>query len=121
MSENKRTVETYLEGFRKSDHAMILSCLTDDIEWEMPGYFHLHGKKEFDNEIENDAFTGSPEITHVRLIEEDNVVVAQGSVRAHFKNGNLLNAVFCDVFEMQNGKIKKLKTYQMNSSLTSRP
>jgi hypothetical protein len=37
MTENKRTVEKYMDGFRKSDHGQILSCLTDDIEWVMPG------------------------------------------------------------------------------------
>ena len=56
MTENKRTVERYMDGFRKSDHEQILSCLTEDIEWEMPGAFHLVGKDAFDKEIENDAF-----------------------------------------------------------------
>ena len=59
MSENKRTIETYMDGFRKSDHAQILACLTDDVEWILPGAFHLHGKAAFDGEIENPAFTGS--------------------------------------------------------------
>jgi hypothetical protein len=26
-----------MDGFRKSDHGQVLSCLTDDVEWEMPG------------------------------------------------------------------------------------
>jgi ketosteroid isomerase-like protein len=52
MTENKRTVDKYMDGFRKSDHEQILSCLTDDIEWEMPGAFHLIGKDAFDKEIE---------------------------------------------------------------------
>ena len=43
MTENKRTVEMYMDGFRKSDHAQFLSCLTDDVEWDMPGAFHLKG------------------------------------------------------------------------------
>ena len=43
MSENKDVVERYMEGFRRSDHAMILSCLTDDVVWDMPGAFHLVG------------------------------------------------------------------------------
>jgi hypothetical protein len=30
MTENKRTVERYMDGFRTSDHAQILSCLTED-------------------------------------------------------------------------------------------
>ena len=71
MTENKRTVEKYMDGFRKSDHELILSCVTDDIEWEMPGGFHLIGKEAFDKEIENDAFVGSPTITVTRTIEEN--------------------------------------------------
>lgn len=41
MTANKKTVEIYMDGFNKSDHKQILSCLTDDVEWVMPGAFHL--------------------------------------------------------------------------------
>jgi ketosteroid isomerase-like protein len=111
MSENKRTVETYMEGFRKSDHALILSCLADDIEWEMPGRFHLRGKEAFDGEIENEAFVGRPDISITRMTEENDVVVAEGAVRARRRDGGFLNGVFCDVFLMQRGKIRRLITY----------
>jgi ketosteroid isomerase-like protein len=30
-SRNRETVERYLDGFRRTDHAQNLSCLTDDI------------------------------------------------------------------------------------------
>jgi uncharacterized protein len=50
MTDNKKTVERYLDGFNKSDHRQILSCLTEDVEWEMPGAFHLVGKQAFDKE-----------------------------------------------------------------------
>jgi hypothetical protein len=32
MSENKKIVERYMDGFDKSDHEQILSCLTNDVE-----------------------------------------------------------------------------------------
>ena len=48
MTPNKQTIERYMEGFRKSDHALVLACLTDDVEWVIPGAFHLRGKQEFD-------------------------------------------------------------------------
>ena len=111
---NKKVVEAYMEGFRKTDHAEILSCLTEDITWEMPGYFMLRGKKEFDGEIENDAFTGKPTITVTRMIEEGNIVVAEGEVQSKMKNGEMLDAVFCDVFHFCNDKIKHLTSYLMN-------
>ena len=113
MSKNKKTVEKYMDGFNKSDHAQILSCLTDDVVWDMPGFFHLTGTAAFDKEIENDAFVGRPVITVSRLVEENNVVIAEGSVRANRKDGGVLNAVFCDVFLMESTKIKRLTTYLM--------
>lgn len=114
MSLNKDTVQKYIDGFNKSDHQQILSCLSEDIEWLMPGAFHLVGKNAFDKEIENDAFAGSPIVTIIRMIEEDDVVVAEGTVRVRWKHGGFLNAVFCDVFEMENTLIKRLTTYQVN-------
>jgi ketosteroid isomerase-like protein len=114
MSRNKDTVRKYLDGFNKSDHPQILSCLTDDIEWLMPGTFHLKGKDAFDNEIENDAFSGSPTVVITRMVEENDVVIAEGTVRVAWKHGGFLNAVFCDAFEMENARIKRLVTYQVN-------
>jgi ketosteroid isomerase-like protein len=117
MSPNKQTVQKYIEGFNKSDHLQILSCLTDDIEWVMPGVFHLSGKEAFDKEIENDAFVGSPTITITRMTEENDVVVAEGTVRSARKGGGLLNAVFCDVFAMQRAQIRHLTTFLQEQSI----
>ena len=92
---------------------MVLSCLTDDVEWVIPGMFHIRGKEAFDKEIENEAFIGSPTIVVTRLSEENNIVFAEGTVRAQRKDGGVLHLVFCDVFEMADAKIKKLTSYLM--------
>src|SRR5258705_8276163 len=111
----KEVVEKYIEGFNASDHEKILSCLTEDVIWDMPGFFHLEGKEQFDKEIENDAFEGRPVITTIRMIEEGNIVIAEGAVKSKMKNGGLLDAVFCDVFHFENGKIKHLTSYLMHN------
>lgn len=113
MSTNKQTVDQYMEGFRRSDHAMVLDCLTDDVEWVLPGAFHHHGREAFDKEIENEAFTGSPVITVDQMVEENDVVVAIGSVRAQRRDGATLDLAMCDVFEMRGGKIRRLTSYLM--------
>lgn len=119
MTLNKETVTEYMAAFRVSDHERILACLTEDVIWEMPGIYEHIGKKAFDKEIENDNFVGSPTIQIIKLIEENNIVIAEGAVQGNMKNGNILDAVFCDVFEMEKGKIKKLTSYLMsrNASL----
>ncbi|TMQ62740.1 MAG: nuclear transport factor 2 family protein [Candidatus Eisenbacteria bacterium] len=113
MTENKKTVEKYMDGFRKGDHAQILSCMTDDIVWEMPGAFHLVGKEAIDKEIENPAFVGKPTIAIKRMTEENDVVIAEGAVQVGRLEGGILDAVFSDAFTMRNGKIKHLLTYQV--------
>ncbi|UUF16737.1 MULTISPECIES: nuclear transport factor 2 family protein [Flavobacterium] len=116
MTPNKQTVNEYMAAFMVSDHERILSCLTDDVIWEMPGIYQHVGKEAFDKEIENDNFVGSPTIQIIKLIEENDIVIAEGAVQGNMKNGNKLDAVFCDVFEMENGKIKKLTSYLMSKN-----
>jgi ketosteroid isomerase-like protein len=67
----------------------------------------------FDKEIENDAFVGRPDIAVSRLIEEGDVVVAEGSVRAQKRDGDALSLRFCDVCAMRAGKIQRLTSYLM--------
>ncbi len=115
MTTNKRTIEAYMDGFRKTDRPGILSCLTDDVEWVIPGAFQVRGKDDFAKHIVDEGFTGHPVITVSRMTEEDNVVVAEGSVRAPKQDGMFLDLVFCDVFEMRNGKIRRLVSYLMET------
>ena len=111
MTPNKQTIQKYMDAFGRTDHAEILSCLTDDVEWLIPGAFHVAGKQAFDEQIENDAFVGRPTIRVTRMIEENGVVVAEGSVSSAKKDGGMLNAVFCDVFVMRDAKIRHLTSY----------
>ncbi len=115
MTPNKRTIEAYMDGFRKTDRPQILSCLTDDGEWVIPGAFHVRGKDDFARHIVDEGFVGHPLITVSRLTEEDDVVVAEGSVRALKQDGTLLDLVFCDVFDMRDGKVRRLVSYLMET------
>jgi ketosteroid isomerase-like protein len=42
-------------------------------------------------------------------------VVTEGSVRTQRRDGTVLNLAFCDVFEMQGGKIRRLISYLMEA------
>ena len=113
MTRNQNTVTAYWDGFGRMDRELILSCLTDDVEWVIPGMFHTFGKDAFSGHIVDDGFSEetAPKITVHLLIETDNTVVVEGSVAAPKDDGSFLDLVFCDVFDLRDGKIKKLVSY----------
>ena len=113
MSINTSTVEQYMDAFRRTDRAAVLACLTDDVAWEVPGAFRIRGKDAFNANIVDEAFTGDPDIRVSRLLESDDVVVAEGTVLTQKKDGAYMNIVFCDVFEMRDGLISRLVSYLM--------
>ena len=115
MTPNQRTVERYMDGFRRTDREQILSCLTDDVRWLIPGVFDVRGRDGFEGHIVDEGFTDRPEIVVTRLIEAGDVVVAEGFVRAPRTDGTVLHLVFCDVFEMRDAKIRSLTSYLMET------
>jgi uncharacterized protein len=114
VTNHKQVVETYIEGFRRSDHAMILGCVTDDVIWDLKGYKWLQGRDAFDAEIENDATPGPPTLTIDRMIEEGDTVVAIGNGEGSLRDGGRFYFTFCDVFTFEGEKIGRLETYQVN-------
>lgn len=111
MTPNQETVDTYLDAFRHTDRDRILSCLTDDVEWLIPGAFHVRGKAAFADHIVDEGFHGQPAITVTRVIEVDDVVVVEGSVEAPRTDGTVMTLAFCDVFEMRESRIARLISY----------
>ena len=111
MSERKDLVDRYFEGFRRSDHVQILECLAADVVWDLPGYKHLEGKSEFDREIENEAFVGSPILDVNRMIEEGDTVVAIGTGSGTQTSGNKFEFAFCTVFTFALDHIRRVESY----------
>ncbi len=111
MSRNIQTVETYLDGFRKGDHAQILSCLTDDIVWTVFGHFRLTGKLAYDAAIDGEGFAGPPQLEVVRMVEQDDVVMAELTGTATRDNGEPLRMSMAEVFVMRDGKIAERRAW----------
>ncbi len=111
MSQNKKTVETYLDGFRKNDHAQILSCLTDDIEWTVFGAFHLTGKQAYDDAIEAPGFIAPPTLDVVRMVEEGDVVMAELTGAVTRDTGDVIRMSMAEVFVMRDGKIVERRAW----------
>jgi ketosteroid isomerase-like protein len=107
---NEALVQKYMDGFNKLDHAQILSCLADDVEWVIQGYDEpIKGKDAFDRNIESPDFEGKPVITVNQISQiQSGVVFAEGTVLTHKKGGAAVNIAFSDLFVIKDGKIQRL-------------
>jgi uncharacterized protein len=114
VSPRKSVVTRYIDGFVRNDHDQILSCLSDDIVWAIHGHRTLKGKDAFDAEIEGQAgYEGAPEMEIDRMIEEDDVVAAQGHGRIPIEAGGMREYVFCEVFTFEGEAVSRLDTYHV--------
>lgn len=112
MSQNIDTVNAYLDGFRANDHAKILSCLTDDIEWTVYGAFHLTGKEAYDKAIDGaPVFIDPPELEVVRMVEQGDVVMAELTGKARRAEGGELRMTMAELFVMRSGKIAERRAW----------
>jgi ketosteroid isomerase-like protein len=107
----KQLVEEYFAGFRASDHPRILTTLAEDVEWVIHGHRTTRGKDEFDGEIENPAFDGSPQLDVHRVLEDGPVVVVTGEGRGVSVEHGPFRFAFNDLFTFRDGLIARVDSY----------
>jgi ketosteroid isomerase-like protein len=111
MSAHTDIVDTYMEGFRRSDKPTILALLTDDVAWDLPGFRHLTGKVDFEAEIVNPHFEENPVLLVDRKIDAGDTVVCIGEGHGRMKSGGELQFAFCDVFTFRDDLICRVESY----------
>jgi ketosteroid isomerase-like protein len=116
MTDNRDTVLQYIDGFRRTDREKILSLVTNDVVWKIPGAFEIKGRSAFAAHIVDEGFRSNPEIVIERVVEGPDVVVAEGTVRTEKTDGTVLQLAFCDLFEMRDARIAQLTSYLVQIS-----
>lgn len=111
MTPQREVVARYMEGFRRSDHPMVLDCLTDDVLWRIHGARTTSGKAEFDGEIEHPDFEGSPELTVDRTVEEGGVVVVTGVGAGRHRQAGPFRFAYTTLFTFRDGRIAEVDSF----------
>jgi uncharacterized protein len=107
---NKEIIRKVNDGFMKGDVNAIVQHVTDDVTWELPGVFFRRGKEEFGKEAINENWRPLV-ITHINEMEEGNLVAVEGTVETTMPTGEQLSLCFFDIYRMENGKIKEMRSY----------
>jgi uncharacterized protein len=110
MSSNRKIVEAHLAAASPSKAAEFLA---DDVEWIEWGDgvpatgVRTRGKNAFVQNYGDDELR--TEIA--RVTEEGNVVVVEGTAHVRKKDGRHFAVRFCNIFEVENGKIKRKSSF----------
>jgi uncharacterized protein len=110
MSPNKQLIEAYLAS---KDPSKVAPMLTDDaesVEWHdgVPAAgVRTQGKAALLQNVGGADY--QTEIT--RMMEENNVVVVEGTARGAKEDGGFWTLRFCDIFEVDNGRVKRVTMY----------
>lgn len=110
MSPNKKIIQSYLAAADRSKAAHLLA---DDVEWIEWGDgvpatgVRTVGKAAFLANFGTDELRCDVG----RMIEEGDVVVVEGTVHVHEKDGRRLRVQFVNIFELENGKVKRLSSF----------
>jgi ketosteroid isomerase-like protein len=110
MGSNKKLIETYLAT---TDKTKLGPLLADDVEWvEWVDGVPLSGAVNRGKEAHINNF-GDDELRNElhRLTEENNVVVAEGTVRVTKKDGSSISVRYVDIFDVEHGKIKRKQSF----------
>lgn len=97
----------------RTSHADLAAFLTNDVEWiewadGVPASgARKHGQPAFIQNFGDDELRATP----TRITEENNVVVVEGTIHVRKKDGTLFTVQSCNIFELVNGKIKRLSSF----------
>jgi uncharacterized protein len=125
MSEDaKRVVLAAWETFKTRDPVLIAQMFTADAEWLAPadnatavalsGPSHMVGSAEIARMIGQEIwklFASNVTIDFRGVHADGNVVMVEERMRATLRNGNDYENDYCFVFEVQNGRIRRVREY----------
>jgi len=111
--DNQALFEKVLQTFDNNDSDGLIALVTDDFEWQMLGDKTINGKDELQKLF---AITGSSSMlgcTKEMKILDGNKAACNGIVTMKNANGDTFEMYYCDLYEFENGLLKKIVTYNL--------
>lgn len=110
---NREIIKQLVAAFDRNDTEAILSYMTDDVTWRMLGDDPLNGKDNMRAMFAN-ADMQLLSSTKDHFIVDGDTVAVDGEVVCKGQNGELMNMYYCDIYDLENGKVKRMTTYAVN-------
>ncbi|MBT2766736.1 nuclear transport factor 2 family protein [Stenotrophomonas sp. ISL-67] len=107
---NKSVLLQANEAIVAGDNEGFLSHCTDDIRWTTVGEGTLEGKEAVRQWMKS-AYATPPRFTVDRLVAEDDMVVALGTITADGDGGQPTELIYSDVWRFRDRKMVELNAF----------
>jgi ketosteroid isomerase-like protein len=114
IMENRALIMELVEAFDKSESEKILSYLSDDFQWHMLGDFFISGKENMSKFLQDHADMGILSCSKDRILVDGDRVAVEGEVQCSGKDEVIYDMYYCDIYELERGKVNKMISYTVN-------
>lgn len=106
-----RIVKEINEAFANGDVGSFDRYLAEDTRWQIIGISTITGKTNIMNSLGKNDLQEVPFVTAKEFTLEGSSIIVESRGQATRKSGSTYDAVYRDVYILENGKIRELTTY----------
>ncbi len=111
---NEEIVRAVVTAFDSSDNETILSHMAHDVQWLMLGSSTISGKEGMRTFFDEHPEIKILSITKDNFIFDGDIAVVNGEASCSGAGDKVYNMFYCDIYELQNSKVKKLTSYTVD-------
>jgi ketosteroid isomerase-like protein len=115
-AENEEYLNKIDEKFSKDRNGFFLEYIAEDIKWNIIGAGTITGKKNFLEEMKRQEMEDYPVITIKNVIIEGEFIIVESTGKIYYKTGKPYEPAYCDIYRLEDGKIRELTTYIVNTA-----
>lgn len=104
-------VQAVISAFEKKDFSEVRDFFSQDFIMDWPGFLMVEDLDDLELFLKKNAPKRVVETKNHHFLEKDNIVFGNGEITVELHSGLLVKNYFCDIYEFQNGKIKKITSY----------
>ena len=104
-------VKKVSKAFETGDFSEVKNNFTKDFIMDWPGMFSVEGINDLELFLQKNTPKRVVEVNPIHLIEKDNLVIGNGTITVEMHSGLHIKNYFCDIYEFEDVKIKKITSY----------
>ncbi|MBP7173281.1 MAG: hypothetical protein KBA33_04300 [Cloacibacterium sp.] len=107
----KEIVKNINKAFEISDFSEVRTWFAHDFVMDWPGMFSVDKLDDLELFLKKNAPKRVVDVTYSHFLEDGETVFNNGIITVEMHSGLMIKNYFCDIYEFENMKVKKITSY----------